>query len=175
MGTITEVITVDATAPKAFFEGLADALESFGKLTDDEREHLPFRARHGLDILQRTCEEHLNGTAPAAAAGKGAAAEAGQQRHTFEFATDGPGWKGAAVVNGHTVLNVTSFDAHVDAESFPAVTVHLLPADGLKFAFRDSALIRFGDETREALVSLGWTPPAGGRVVRVRERSPRRV
>jgi hypothetical protein len=79
-------------------------------------------------------------------------------RQTFELTCDGPGWKALPVVNGH-VCPVASVDVHLDPQSFPEVTLRLIPADLLKAGF-DPAVIKVDDETRDALVSLGWTPPA---------------
>jgi len=88
-------------------------------------------------------------------------AEVARQQATFEFETDGPPWKGTVAVNGHRVMNAASFDVHLDCESVPVVTLNLLCADALRLAFKDAALVRLGDETRDGLVSLGWTPPPG--------------
>jgi hypothetical protein len=79
---------------------------------------------------------------------------------TFELSCDGPGWKALPVVNGH-VCPVASVDVHVDPEHFPEVTLRLVAADLLKLGL-DPATIKTDDETREALISLGWTPPDDG-------------
>lgn len=80
---------------------------------------------------------------------------------SFEF--DGrPPRMGTPVVNGHQVMAVQSFDVHVDCESVPVVTLNLPAFDALKLILEGEALlIRAGDRTREALISLGWTPPPG--------------
>lgn len=80
---------------------------------------------------------------------------------SFEF--DGrPPRMGVPVVNGHQVMAVQSFDVHVDCESIPVVTLNLPAVDALRLIFEDEALIiRVGNQTREALISLGWTPPPG--------------
>jgi hypothetical protein len=64
----------------------------------------------------------------------------------------------APVVNGHKLTSVVSFTAGIDVESLPVVTLKLMPADMLKLMF-DGVIVAVDDETREALVSLGWTPP----------------
>lgn len=77
---------------------------------------------------------------------------------TFELTCDGPGWKALPVVNGHVVA-VASADVHVDAESFPEVTLRFPAADAVRLGF-SPAVIGVDGESRAALVSLGWTPPA---------------
>jgi hypothetical protein len=79
-------------------------------------------------------------------------------RGTFELTCDGPGWKALPVVNGH-VCPAASADVHVDPEHFPEVTLRLVAAGLLKLGF-DPAVVKVDDESREALISLGWTPPA---------------
>jgi hypothetical protein len=88
---------------------------------------------------------------------------------TFELTCDGPGWKALPVVNGH-VCPMVSVDVHVDAESFPRVTLRLIAAEMLKLGF-SPAEIEVDGETRAALVSLGWTPPDDAAVT---EPAPRR-
>lgn len=76
---------------------------------------------------------------------------------TFELTCDGPAWKAIPAVNGHVVA-AASVDVHLDPEHFPEVTLRLIPADLLKIGL-SPALVKVDDETREALISLGWTPP----------------
>lgn len=77
---------------------------------------------------------------------------------SFEFVTDGPIWKGIPVVNGHKLMSVMSADVHLDGESLPEVTLRLFAGDLLKLGL-GAAEVRMDEGTREALVSLGWTPP----------------
>ena len=85
-------------------------------------------------------------------------ADAARVPASFEFACDGPVWKGIPVVNGHRLLHVTSADVHLDASSVPVVTLKLWASDAVKLGFTGADVMLDG-ETREALVSLGWTPP----------------
>jgi hypothetical protein len=78
----------------------------------------------------------------------------------FELTCDGPGWKALPVVNGH-VCPMVSADIHVDAEHFPEVTLRLIAAELLKMGLSPAA-VKVDDETRAALISLGWAPPADG-------------
>lgn len=79
---------------------------------------------------------------------------------TFEFVTDGPACKGMPVVNGRNVMGATSVDVHLDANSFPVVTLSLWVTDLVKLGL-GAAEVKLDEGTREALISLGWTPPAG--------------
>jgi hypothetical protein len=81
---------------------------------------------------------------------------------SFEF--DGkPARLGVPKVNGH-VVPLAWFEVHAEAGGpGPAVTVSLPAHDALKLALEDEALqIKVSSETREALTSLGWTPPGEG-------------
>jgi hypothetical protein len=81
----------------------------------------------------------------------------GRELASFEYAGGGPLMQ-APVVNGHKLTSVVSFTAGVDVDSLPVITLKLMPADMLKLMF-DGVMVSVDDETREALVSLGWTPP----------------
>jgi hypothetical protein len=85
--------------------------------------------------------------------------DAAPARMTFEF--DGaPPYRGVPVVNGHKVHSVSSFDVHMAWNDLPEVRLTLLPVDALKIVLGNGpALVGVSDETREALISLGWTPP----------------
>jgi hypothetical protein len=79
------------------------------------------------------------------------------------FAYEG-GWPftGTPEVGGHKLTTVTSWGVHAAPDGVPVVTLHLVGPGALKLILADSAArVAVGDETREALVSLGWTPPAG--------------
>lgn len=80
-------------------------------------------------------------------------------REKLAFGFEGALWRGVPVVNGHRLHGVESFDVHVEAGEVPAVTVRLAALDDLRLML-GGALVSVGDETRAALVSLGWTPPA---------------
>lgn len=82
----------------------------------------------------------------------------------FELTCDGPGWKAVPVVNGN-VCPVASVDVHVDPEHFPEVTLRLVAADLLKLGF-EPAMIKVDDDSRAALLSIGWTPPDEPRACR---------
>jgi hypothetical protein len=79
------------------------------------------------------------------------------EKATFEWTCDGV-FVHAPVVNGHKVNFVTGLALDGVAGKHPTVTLRLLPVHALDVALSD-ALIVLDDETREALVSLGWTPP----------------
>lgn len=85
--------------------------------------------------------------------------EPGKEKLTFEF--EGKGWLGTPVVNGRRVCSAESFDVHVSCREVPAVTLKLLAPDGLRLLLA-GARVSVDDETREALMSLGWTPPEEG-------------
>ena len=83
-----------------------------------------------------------------------------RQPMTFEFEGKPPRL-GVPVVNGHKIMTATSFDVHMSFDALPVVTLTLCPADALGLILKDKAMIvKVGDETREALISLGWTPPS---------------
>lgn len=79
-------------------------------------------------------------------------------RGSFEYHGTPP-QPGVPVINGHPCHSVTGFDAYVAVGELPAVTLTLIPADALSLVLDDPAIISVSDETREALISLGWTPP----------------
>jgi hypothetical protein len=81
------------------------------------------------------------------------------------FAFDGS-WPftGDVIVNRHKITTVSSWDVHAAADGIPVVTLTLVGAGALKLILgSDAARAEVSDETREALISLGWTPPAGHR------------
>ena len=68
---------------------------------------------------------------------------------------------GTPVVNGHKLTTVSSWDVHAAADGIPVVTLTLVGAGALRLILgSDAARAEVSDETREALVSLGWTPPS---------------
>ena len=79
---------------------------------------------------------------------------------TFEFDARECGRLGIPVVNGHKLTTVSSWDVHAAADGIPVVTLTLVGAGALRLILgSDAARAEVSDETREALVSLGWTPP----------------
>ena len=77
---------------------------------------------------------------------------------TFEFVAEGAAWSGTPVVNGHKVLTCEHIDISIGPDSLPLVTLRLLAAEHLKLILGEAS-VSVVDETREALISLGWTPP----------------
>lgn len=68
---------------------------------------------------------------------------------------------GSVVVNGHQIATVSSWDVHAAPDSTPVVTLALVGPDALRLILgAGAARVQVSDETREALVSLGWKPPA---------------
>lgn len=61
-------------------------------------------------------------------------------------------------VNGHT-LPCTSATLCLDSGSLPELRV-ALPIVNDTIVTLDGAVVQFADETRAALVSMGWAPPA---------------
>lgn len=79
----------------------------------------------------------------------------------FEFGGAWP-FTGTVQVNGHRLTTVTSWGVTADADGVPVVTLSLVGPGALKLILAsEAARAEVADETREALVSLGWTPPAG--------------
>jgi hypothetical protein len=79
------------------------------------------------------------------------------------FAFDGS-WPftGAPAVNGHPVAAVTGFTVTAAPDGIPMVTLTLVGPGALRLLLGEGAArVQVDDQTREALVSLGWTPPAG--------------
>jgi hypothetical protein len=62
-------------------------------------------------------------------------------------------------VNGH-MLPCTWARLDLNAEQLPELTVSLPVVDDVVVTL-DGVSGKFADETRAALVSMGWTPPAG--------------
>lgn len=83
---------------------------------------------------------------------------AGESAPAFKFDGSWP-FLGTPEVNGHPLTTVTAFDVHVSADNIPAVTVTLVGPGALELML-GAARVQVSDETREALISLGWTPPS---------------
>lgn len=78
----------------------------------------------------------------------------------FEY--DGGPWPfgGTVKVGGHEMASVTSFDIHAAPDGVPVITLSLVDLGALKLLFT-SGRVQVADATRDALIALGWTPPAG--------------
>lgn len=80
----------------------------------------------------------------------------------FEFEGLWP-FDGQVKISGHVANVVTSFDVHAAADGLPVVTVTFVGAGALRLLLAAGAAdVRIPDETRDALVALGWTPPGAG-------------
>lgn len=77
----------------------------------------------------------------------------------FSFDGSWP-FTGTPEVNGHPLAAVTGFTITAAPDNTPVVTLTLVGPDALRLLL-GAARIGVSDQTREALVSLGWTPPPG--------------
>lgn len=78
------------------------------------------------------------------------------------FAFDGS-WPflGAPEVAGHPLGSVTSWTVHAAPDGIPVVTLTLVGPGALRLLLGHGAgKVQVSDETREALISLGWSPPS---------------
>ena len=80
-----------------------------------------------------------------------------REAHTFTFDGTENG-HGTPVVNGFPVSSATAVTVRMGAQQLPEVVLTLVPLDGLRLLLA-GAQVSVADETREALLSLGWTPP----------------
>lgn len=79
----------------------------------------------------------------------------------FEYEGGWP-FTGTPKVHGHELSSVTRFDVAAPADSIPVVTLTLVGPEALRLLLQDGAArVQVSDETREALISLGWRPPTG--------------
>ncbi len=86
---------------------------------------------------------------------------ADEQPPVFAFAGQWP-FTGTPEVDGHPLAAVTSWDVHAGPDGIPVVTLTLVGPGALSLALGPGAArVQVADRTREALMSLGWTPPAG--------------
>lgn len=78
------------------------------------------------------------------------------------FETDGS-WpfSGTVKVNGYPLSSVSSWSVSAAGDGVPVVTLGLVDQGALKLLLGPGARVLVSDATRDALVSLGWTPPAG--------------
>jgi hypothetical protein len=78
----------------------------------------------------------------------------------FEFDGSWP-FTGTPSVGGHEVATVSSFRVDAPPDGIPVVTLSLVGAGALRLALAaGAARVQVSDQTREALILLGWTPPA---------------
>lgn len=78
----------------------------------------------------------------------------------FEFDGAWP-FTGTAKINGHPVAALSAWDVVADPDGIPVITLTLVGPEALKLILAsEAARAEVDDQTREALVSLGWTPPA---------------
>jgi hypothetical protein len=80
-----------------------------------------------------------------------------EQAPAFGFTGSWP-FNGDVSVGGHPIGTVTSWTVTAPADGLPAVTLTLLAPTALALALAQ-ADVTVDDRTRDALVSLGWTPP----------------
>ena len=66
---------------------------------------------------------------------------------------------GTVKVNGHPLASVSSWLVTAAADGVPVVTLTLVDQGALKLLLGPGARVQVTDATREALLSLGWTPP----------------
>lgn len=77
------------------------------------------------------------------------------------FETDGQ-WPftGTVKVNGHPLASVSSWSVSAACDGIPIVTLGLVDQGALRLLLSPgAATVRVTDATRDALISLGWTPP----------------
>jgi hypothetical protein len=78
----------------------------------------------------------------------------------FAFEGSWP-FTGTPQIHGHPMAAVTGWDVHAAPDGTPVVTLALVGQDALRLILADGAArVAIADESREALVALGWKPPA---------------
>lgn len=70
-------------------------------------------------------------------------------------------FSGTVKVNGHPLASVSSWSASAPSDGVPVITLGLVDKGALRLLLGPGATVQVSDATREALISLGWTPPAG--------------
>ena len=79
----------------------------------------------------------------------------------FQFDGSWP-FTGTVHVNGHPLASVSAWTVDAAPDGIPVVKLTLVGAGALRLLLATgSARVQVADETREALISLGWMPPAG--------------
>lgn len=66
----------------------------------------------------------------------------------------------AVKVNGHPLASVSSWSVTAASDGVPVVSLGLVDQGALNLLLGPGTRVQVTDATREALVSLGWTPPA---------------
>ena len=80
-----------------------------------------------------------------------------EQPPMFAFTGSWP-FAGEVTAGGHPIGTVISWTISAPADGLPSVTLTLLAPGALALAL-SAAEVVVDDRTRDALVSLGWTPP----------------
>lgn len=80
-----------------------------------------------------------------------------EQAPAFGFTGSWP-FNGEVTAGGAPVGTVTSWTVSAPADGLPVVTLTLLAPGALALALK-SAEVAVDDRTRDALISLGWSPP----------------
>lgn len=77
------------------------------------------------------------------------------------FEVDGQ-WPFVATVkvNGHSLASISSWSVSAASDGVPVVSLGLVDQGALSLLLGPGARVLVTDATREALVSLGWTPPS---------------
>jgi len=83
---------------------------------------------------------------------------ADDQAPAFGFTGSWP-FNGEVTAGGHPIGTVTSWTITAPADGLPHVTLTLLAPGALALAL-SAAEVAVDDRTRDALVALGWKPPA---------------
>jgi hypothetical protein len=83
---------------------------------------------------------------------------ADEKAPAFGFTGSWP-FAGEVTAGGHPVGTVTSWTVTAPADGLPVVTLTLLAPAALALVL-SSAEVMVDDRTREALIALGWKPPA---------------
>lgn len=79
----------------------------------------------------------------------------------FSFDGSWP-FDGTVTISGHPVAAVSSWSVAAGHDGIPVITLTLVDQGALRLILGPGAAsVRVSDETREALISLGWTPPPG--------------
>lgn len=84
---------------------------------------------------------------------------ADEQPPAFSFEGHWP-FTGTPEVSGHPMAACSGFEVRADDGGIPVVTLTLTGAGPLSLILGNGAArVQVADESHEALVSLGWTPP----------------
>ena len=89
-----------------------------------------------------------------------AVSEGDQPAAVFEVDGQWP-FVAAVKVNGHSLVSVSSWSISAASDGVPVISLGLVDQGALRLLLGPGAKVAVADATREALVSLGWTPPSG--------------